>query len=580
VPRTLSEFLLEAHRALIPPQQPAESAPESVLRGTKAAEFATALFSALSRDGAALERARLLFPFFHLLLPPFCGSRADIPRRLRGDWDRLQNGELVADGENAAPWRAVVASARAVFGPGPEQHLLPYPCIQVTARRGQPVRLTCLNGCAGLETALTPELAPFVTTGAREGQPGPGDNVLLLGHFDPHGLAMMAATYLHLRTSGVGNIHPLCGYNETGDYGKLWKRTLPKLVETEAGFTHAVLVDVTVYSRNHNRTLQAIRKCAVANTRVLIVDHHLDTLACLEEMLEAGAEVVLADVPGCFYGDFVAQANLPYCLLGAVGDRDVPLRHWLRDDGGTSFSAAVRSAHDDLSDLMWEVSPPPRQMRKLEVFPVKELLAAAERGFSRFCSAVSTFRRRGYAVPPQPGTPRADSPETAQALGQHWMPPPAAGSHEAAADLPLSALGGVLLVTAQLPTPGRGWYETLEVLLERNPETHYALAGRYLPGSGFNFLCVKNWRRVADPAPLAFVPAAQRARTVGHYGAFWFNLGDAVPTEDGLTAFIQRVNRYFGVKGGRVRAEVRRTLLELVSTRRAEQGSSEARHSD
>ncbi|OGK08054.1 MAG: hypothetical protein A2Y63_03840 [Candidatus Riflebacteria bacterium RBG_13_59_9] len=121
----------------------------------------------------------------------------------------------------------------------------------------------------------------------------------------------------------------------------------------------------------------------------------------------------------------------------------------------------------------------------------------------------------------------------------------------------------------------------LEALLERHPSAHYAMTGRYLTGSGYNFLCLKNWRQLALPAPLAFVPEEERAHTVGHYGAFWFNLGEGVVAEQRLTTFIKSVNRHFNLKGGAVRNPVRRTILKLIDARvNNEYSTARASHKD
>jgi hypothetical protein len=128
-------------------------------------------------------------------------------------------------------------------------------------------------------------------------------------------------------------------------------------------------------------------------------------------------------------------------------------------------------------------------------------------------------------------------------------------------------LGKVLLVPAQIETTGREWYGALERLLAANPGAHYALAGRYLPGAGFNFLCLKDWRKFDMPAPLAFVPEDERAQTLGHYGAFWFNIAEASEADRRIGDYIKAINGYFGVNSGRVTAAVRKTILKLVDSR-------------
>jgi len=560
--------LLDAHRAFTYSGL-TELTHDCILRGGKAAEFALSLLAALGVSKRTLGNARLLFPFFHFLMPPLRDARPELPRHLRGQWDRLQTGELVAADEDLQRWRSALETATNIFAESPAHGFLPHPAVQVTAHPDGSVRLTRLAGDRDLKSAVPSEISHRVKYTERENQPGPNDEVLLLGHFDAHGLAMMAASYLHLRTLGVENIMPVCGYEETGDYGKFWKRILPRLVSNERRFTHAVLVDITVYSRDHGRTIRGLESAAQAGVQVHLVDHHLDTLECVPEMLATGAEVVLADIPGCFYGDEITQQNVPYCLLGAMGDRDIAIRHWLESQ--SALKPPMRNTLDDalsnLTGLMHSVSPPPREFRKLPVFPARDIVESVAGGVEQFTSNLRRICEEGYAIPAKPDEQVARTQDSAFAAGQHWFVPRRENNANATAEEPeIAELGAVLLVTQQLPMLGRGWYDALEKLISLHDSCHYALAGRYLTGRGFNFLCLKDWRKLRLPPPLAFVPEDERGETVGHYGAFWFNLGDVANAESKLTSFIKTVNRYLGVKGGRVQAAVRRTLLRILDS--------------
>lgn len=566
--RPLTSFLLDAHRALTSGGI-TELSHDCILRGGKAAEFALSLLTALGVSKGTLGNARLLFPFFYFLMPPLRDMRSELPRHLRGYWDRLLTGELIAAQEDLIHWHSAVKTATHIYAESAANGFLPYPVVQVTAHPDGSIHLTRLAGDCDLKTAVPSEIAHRVKYNKRGNQPAPNDEVLLLGHFDPHGLAMMAASYLHLRSLGVENILPVCGYEETGDYGKFWKRILPRLVTNERRFTHAVLVDITVYSRDHGRTIRGLESAAQAGVQVHLVDHHLDTLECVPEMLATGAEVVLADIPGCFYGDEITQQNLPYCLLGAMGDRDIPIRHRLEDR--SALELPMRNTLDDalsnLTNLMHSVSPPPREFKKLPIFPARDIVESVAGGIERFAANLQRICEEGYAVPVKLDEQPARTQDRAFAAGQHWFVPRRENKANATAQEPeLAELGAVLLVTEQLPMLGRGWYEALEKLISLHESCHFALAGRYLTGRGFNFLCLKDWRKLTLPPPLAFVPEEERAHTVGHYGAFWSNLGDVANAESKLTSFIKEVNRYLGVKGGRVQAAVRRTLLRILDS--------------
>jgi len=567
VHRSLAGLLLDIDRAL--KARAGGLAAADVLRGAKAAELALPLAAALNIGPEALEHARIAYPFFHLLQPELERLREALPPRLRGRWDALRSGELIAgNGAGCARWLAAVETAFAVFADGSGTDP-PYPSVQVTLNPSGGVLLTCLTGEAALRGLLPAALPSEVAVGRRENQPGPGDSVLLLGHFDPHGLTMMAATYLHLRDRRVSNIIPVCGYTETGDYGKFWKRTLPRLA-AGGEFNHAVIVDMTVYARDPRRTISGLGKAMLEHVTLHLVDHHLDTLGAVPQMVQAGVEVVLTDIPGCFYGDRITSGILPYSLVGALGDRDATVRCAYVPHGKRKLPPGVSETLDALSHIMHALSPPPRHLRKVNALPLEPLFAAVDSGFPQFRRTAAKLCREGYAVPlPQSGDSQSrTTADAAEATGQVWVRPscepldPAkVGSCDAV------ELGRVLLVREALQESGREWYEMLEHLLTRHPSTDYALTGRFMPDGAFNFLCLRNWTRLAVPPPLAFVPESERAETLGHYGAFWFNFPAPAAAEERLTAFIQRVNRHFGVRGGRVKANVQRTLLNLVDAR-------------
>jgi hypothetical protein len=264
---------------------------------------------------------------------------------------------------------------------------------------------------------------------------------------------------------------------------------------------------------------------------------------------------VLTDIPGCFYGDSSSAANLPYSILGGVGDRDLALSMWMDEGGAPELAGDVQGAYEAASSLMNALSPPPAEMKNLPLFPLESLLDAAGSDFPAFATQLKGYAQKGFAV----DIPGAEKPERV------WFtPPPVKNDTPPVKALPL---GEVLLVQEQIESAGREWYAALEKLLAANPQAHYALCGRYLTGAGFNFLCLKRWREFGVPAPLAFVPEDERAQTLGHYGAFWFNIADASEAERRLSDYIKAVNGYFGVTGGRVAAAVRKTILKLVDTR-------------
>jgi hypothetical protein len=152
-------FLLDAHRAFTL-EGGQELSPDCILRGTKAAELTLSLLTALGVGESTLNNARLLYPFFCFLMPPVRGLRASLPRRLRGYWDGLLTGELIAEREDLMHWQASVKIALNVFAEPPNGKLLPYPSVQVTANPDRSVYLTCLTGDGIVEEAVPSEISP------------------------------------------------------------------------------------------------------------------------------------------------------------------------------------------------------------------------------------------------------------------------------------------------------------------------------------------------------------------------------------------------------------------------------------
>ena len=538
------EFSRARHRT------PADNA--RVLRARKAAEFSANLAAALGFSAPDLRRIREFYPFFYL---PFMSPRARqrLPRRLRSELSALLDDGVVKGRRERALWPHIVELGRRVFSRIDRASSLCYPSIQIIASAGKPVRLHALTRLARERLADVPSALrdEGVTVGS-PCFPAGNQRVLLLGHFDPHGFTMLVATYLALLARGLPEPDCILDYNATGDYGKFWKRTLPRAASED--YDRAVTVDLTVYWRHPERTLKGIRQVTDRGVSLTIVDHHFDTLFFVKDIVRAGAELVLTDIPGCFLGERVGRRELPFAWLGALGDRDLPMRwHAESSEKPASFPRQTPAALKELTSLMHALSPPPKEIRKLKPFPTMELVKGAADGLRGLKAALRSVVGTGY---------RVTLPE-----GDIWFRPRVtSGVQEASANgVETALLGRVLLVNQPLQAQGRLWYDILERVLDAEPKAVYALAGRYLPGMGFNFLMMKRWRELSAPASLSFLRARLRERAIGHFDAFWLNLRENAVAE--ITALIRRVNAYFGIKGLRNRPLIEHLLGRLVDAR-------------
>ena len=539
-----------------------------ILHARKAAEFSANLAAALGFSAPDLRRIKQFFPFQHLT---FLGRR-DVERltpQLRREIEELARNGPVRGKRGRSLWPHIAELAARGFRALPDGRPLPYPSIQIVMNESGIVRLHAL---AGLSPSALEGVIPAALRdeGLAVGEPSAfsgSERVLLLGHFDPHGFAMLVATYLGLLARGLPEPACIIDYNSTGDYGKFWKRTLPHAVSEETD--RAITLDLTVYWRRPERTLKGIRQVIDKGVAVTIVDHHFDTLFFARDIVRAGAELVLTDTPGCFLGERLGRRELPFAWLGALGDRDLPMRwHAHMMPGKADFPRQVPGVLAEVASLMHALSPPRQEIRKLKPFPTMELVRSAADGIRGLKAALRAVARTGY---------RVSLPE-----GDIWFRPrlnPVA-QELSANGAEAALLGRVLLVSQPLQAQGRVWYDILERVLEAEPGAVYALAGRYLPGTGFNFLALKRWRELCAPAPLSFVRPRLRPHTIGHFEAFWVNLSDNASTE--LARLVRAMNAYFGVSGLRIRPVVERLLAKLVDARisTAEQVAHDDNHSE
>lgn len=549
----LTSRLLAISRELSQAKIRSRSDTARILRARKAAEFSANLAAALNFSSPDLRRLRELFAFYHLLLlSP--RAIAKLPGACRKELAELIRIGPVQGRRELRLWPHIAKLAARLFRPHRKDKLLPYPSVQVRAQAGGAIKLHALTGYSSAElVALIPQALreQKVTVGSPR-LPGKNQRVLLLGHFDPHGFGMLAATYLGLVARGLPEPDSILDYNSTGDYGKFWKRTLPRAAAQ--GYDHIITLDLTVYWRHPERTLKGIRQVMDNGVCLTIVDHHFDTLFFVKDILRAGAELVLTDIPGCFLGERIGRRELPFVWLGALGDRDLPMRYYTQADrSATSCPRQVPAVLAGLTSLMHSLSPPPKEIRKSRPFPMTELLESARHGIRSLNTALRIVTERGFRI------------ELAD--GEVWFRPPVERVRSSLETelVETMLIGRMLLISQPLQMQGRVWYDVLEWALEAEPYALYALAGRYLPGTGFNFLVTKNWRQIAAPAPVSFVRPHMQDRAIGHFDAFWLNLPEQ--TADEVTRLIRRMNAYFGIKGLRIRPLIERLLARLVDAR-------------
>jgi hypothetical protein len=350
-----------------------------------------------------------------------------------------------------------------------------------------------------------PPLAPVLDEAARR-------PIAVIGHYDVHGLAMLALTLRYLRRHGFDEVDCALGFEWTGDIGKLWKRAVPKTVAHEKEYALVVLIDCSIHSRKPEYTLKAIEKLAhTPRCRLALIDHHPDTFTLAPQLLHPQLDLLLTDIPGCGLVDRWDSPERELMLLGAIGDKvpEVCAAFPETDARYCGLHEANRAFHQRAIAF----SPTPDEYRHDSEFPLRPLWEALAAGTPP--SAQLDAELYGAAAPLAAST----APE-------------------------VDVCGSLLIVTQPLAEVGRQWYGLLERLMHERGMS-YAAALRVLDGKHANILLLTQWNATHLPPVRNFIPDTYGPRLLGHPGATWADLplDAALPF---LAAVTARLNEFMG----------------------------------
>jgi hypothetical protein len=316
---------------------------------------------------------------------------------------------------------------------------------------------------------------------------GGARHVALFGHYDVHGMMMTAITHANIETLGA-SVTPFFGYKSTGDVHRLWKRLIPKLTR-EGDFDCIVLVDVPVDARDPERTRATVRSVTETGARVVIVDHHGDTLKGARGLVAAGACVHLTDAWGCFLGSPDARRKNA-ATLGALSDRQVDAIPSGWESPESEPYRAVESLSAYLDRIRTDMDVQDREDPLALVYlPLKE---------------------GQVSLPPESGTP-----------------PPSAEADR---------VGRAVVFKEPPKVPGRQWYGVLERAMEKNGTpagagitpasivaAPYAIAWRRTEKLG-NILFLTHWLEPFAPPIRLFANVEEGWKVFGHDSAFWLDV--------------------------------------------------------
>jgi hypothetical protein len=318
-----------------------------------------------------------------------------------------------------------------------------------------------------------------------------GRPVAVIGHYDVHGLAMLALTLRYLRQAGFSEVDCALGFEWTGDIGKLWKRAVPKTVAHDKDYALVILIDCSIHSRNPEHTLKAVQRLDNApRCRLALIDHHPDTFALVPRLLHPQLDLILTDIPGCGLLNQWDSPERELMLLGALGDKvpEICSEFPETDPRYRPLHEANAAFHQRAISF----SPTPEQFKLAGEYPLRPLWEALAAGEPP--SAELDARLYGE----QPATPAAEAPETA-------------------------VCGSLLCITQPLAEAGRQWYGLLERLM-RDRGLPYAAAMRVLDGKHANILLLTQWSATHLPPVRMFVPDGYGPHLLGHPGATWADL--------------------------------------------------------
>ncbi|MEZ5338976.1 MAG: hypothetical protein R3F46_12020 [bacterium] len=332
----------------------------------------------------------------------------------------------------------------------------------------------------------------------------------VIGHYDVHGISMLALTWRFLQSHGLTQVDGTFSFESTGDISKLWKRVVPRAIASEEDYGTVVMVDCSVHSRRPEYTQKAISRLdAHEDCRMILVDHHPDTLLQAPDLFHPQLDVVLTDILSCGLCDRWESVELELMQLGALGDK-VPEIALSRPPAS---HPQLYAANEQFHAWMINYSPTPKELKDQHLQPLQPLWEALA---------------DGAAVSPETST---------RILGR---------SLETGAEFEpqCSAVGAILLSTTRLPSVGRTWYGLLEELMQRSGRS-YALALRVLGDNRANLLLLTHWTAIHRAPVRMFIPQRYQGNCIGHPGAVWVDL-ERPQTTDFIRSTVEALNVFYG----------------------------------
>lgn len=394
------------------------------------------------------------------------------------------------------------------------------------------------DGAAGEISALVSStknrigFEPDILAGLKNAPPG---DVVILSHFDPHGIISLAPTVRTLVENGF-TYKIVSGYETTGDYGRLWKNIIQRLYADDAT-SAIILLDLSIDSRHPERSREFAARANAGRKPVIWIDHHRDTLMDAKNLAGDLVSLRLTGVLGTNLADRITNEEVPFLAAGALSDKDTyglwAAEQWQKGGRLTNLGDLLSGIEKSL-DL---ITPPHKSLRKqlkaAEADPFANMRSKIVKCDAEYAANLGRIcKKRPLTlsdIAPIPSDELAQIPEVVEA----WNSPGAMGQALALDSLAgkWEVQGRMVVFTVRPSTAGRFWYDFLEAAMdecgmdaEGRPVSPYAVAYRIIDGGGANLLFTTHHRAIHAPDVRLFLPKAFQDKWIGHSRAFWLDV--------------------------------------------------------
>jgi len=404
-------------------------------------------------------------------------------------------------------------------------------------------------------TDIDIKLAPSVLAPLDE--IGVGGKIVVLSHFDPHGLSGLAPTVRTLRKAGFP-VEAVSSYETTGDYARLWRRVVRRYYDDPATAA-IVLTDLSIDSRHPERCREFAAEANQGSKPVIWIDHHRDTLMEAKNLAGRMVRLHLTSVLATNLAEKIDAREIEILAMGALGDKD-PYSLWAMEEWRKA--GKLQNLNDILAGVERSidlVAPPGRILRKavkeFDIDPFENVRERIIRSDSKFLARLGKESRKRPLTLVDIAAFPVEAMDELPELFDEWNAPSkgalivsGAGSGQKRGDWEMRER--VVVFNERPETAGRFWYSILERAMDECGSDSlgrliapYAVACRKLDRGRMNLLFLTHHNAPHAPDARLFLPQKYQQKWIGHSRAFWLDADEG--KEKRLISLVAaRINRF------------------------------------